>query len=197
MNWSNSWDNTGAAPDINDAAHTPPAPAPEPAKLDDPLSEELKARLIKEKLPTTPDGLLMLWQRTQQILADAKADEMEIRKTAVKVYVPKPVEGMNNVDLGSGFTLKAAVKFNYKLADNKTVEDGLDKISKISNEASFIADRLIGWTPNFYVSEYREIQKAADEDSNQAKEMLRIIETFLTITDAAPTLEIKAPKVKK
>lgn len=184
-----------------------PAPQPvaaEPAKMDEPLGDAMKARLTTERLPLTPDGVLMLWQRTQKALAAAKEDEMEIRKTAVKVYVPQPREGMNNVDLGNGYTLKAGVKFNYKLdSDIKKVEDALDRIAKVSNEAAFLADRLVSWTPNFLLTEYRLLEERAKDtntdayDRGVARDILKILSEVLTITDAAPTLEIKEPKAKK
>lgn len=183
---------------------TKPAPQPEPAKLDDPISDAMKARLTAERLPVTPDGVLMLWQRVKLAQEAIKEDEMNIRKIAVKVYVPQPREGMNNVDLGNGYTLKAAVKYNYRLdPDNKKVEDALDRVARVSNEAAFIADRLVNWTPNFLLTEYRLLQdQAADTNTDQyskgvARDILKIVSEVLTITDAAPTLEIKEPKAKK
>lgn len=184
MNW----------PIQNDAAKTV-----EPAKLDDPISDAMKARLEKERLPQTPDGILMLWQRTQKILADAKLDEMDIRKIAVKVYVPQPKEGMNNVDLGQGYVLKAGISYNYNLdTDNIKIEKALDEIIALGNEGPFVAERLIKWTPSFLLTEYKLLQDdVLNKDSSRfefAKKVLKIIENILTITDAAPKLEIKEPK---
>lgn len=166
------------------------------AKLDDPISDAMRQRLEKERLPATPDGILMLWQRTQKILADAKLDEMDIRKTAVKVYVPQPKEGMNNVDLGQGYVLKAGVKFNYTLdPDNAKVEAALDDISTMGNEGAFLAERLVKWQASFLLTEYRPL--CDDDATDIQKKIKKRIEQVLTITDAAPTLEIKEPKSKK
>jgi len=105
---------------------------------------------------------------------------------------------MNTQDLGNGYQLKAGVKYNYNLdSDNNKIEDALLRIGKVSNEGPFIADRLISWTPNFLLTEYRQLQESAQAGSPQAKEMLKIVGEILTITDAAPTLEIKQPKGKK
>lgn len=180
------------------APNAPVEEAKPEAKLDDPISDAMKARLEKERLPQTPDGVLMLWERTKKALAEAKEDEMEIRKTAVQVYVPQPREGMNTVDLGGGYALKAAIKYNYKLdPDNAKVEAALDRIEALGNEGKFVAERLVSWTPNFLLTEYRKLQDDAETGSVFAKEALKIVGEILTITDAAPTLEIKEPKKKK
>lgn len=205
---SNPWTNAGNWPTSRQPVNQwpqPDPPKPEPAKLDEPIAEGMKKRLTEERLPITPDGILMLWQRCKDKLTNAKEDEMDIRKTAVKVFVPKPKEGMNNVELGGGYTLKAQVNFNYKLADNKIVEECLDKIALLGNEGPFIAARLVSWTPNFLVTEYRALQERAEDSDEIAKKILEIIngnqtksiQGMLTITEAAPSLEVKEPKVKK
>lgn len=193
------WAEANAKRDTNAPMQTtqPVAVVPEPAKLDEPIPEDLKVQLKANGLAETPDGILQLWQKSQMTLALAKANEMEIRKTAVKVWVPKPTEGTNNVPLGNGYVLKAVIKYNYKLADNKTVENCLDRIAKIGNEGAFIADRLVSWTPNFLITEYRALQEQSESGNETAKQILKVVGEMLTITDAAPTLDIKEPKAKK
>lgn len=153
--------------------------------------------------PSTPydkmsnDELLVAWQNAKQAIEKAKAHEMELRKAVVKREFPKPDEGMNTKELGNGYQLKAGVKFNYKLADNDTVEDVLNRISALGNEGSFIASRLVSWTPNFLLTEYRQLQEDAEKGSSFAKQALDEVNKMLTITEAAPTLEVKEPKAKK
>lgn len=190
--WSKSWD----APKSDGAWKSGPQTISNNSVMAEPL-------IAPSAVPSNPwdalnqDDLLMLHKAKQDTLAALKVEELELRKYIVNRAFPNKTEGMNTVELGQGYELKATVKYNYRLADNDTVESGLDKIAKLGNEGPFIADRLIGWTPNFYVSEYREIQKAADAGNPNAKEMLKVVEGFLTITDAAPTLVIKEPKIKK
>lgn len=143
------------------------------------------------------DGILQLWQKTKEDLETVKAAEMAIRKVAVKLTVPIPREGMNNVELGNGYIAKAQIKYNYNCKTNDEVEKALSKISKIGNEGSFIADRLVSWTPNFLLSEYRELQEKSNNGDRTAMEILKIIPEFMVITEAAPTLEIKPPKDKR
>lgn len=176
---------------------------PQPAAtLSEPIPEAMQQRLRDERFPVTPDGVLMLWEKRKKDLAALKDDEMEIRKLAVKVFVAKPTEGMNSVALGEGYTLKADIKFNYVLdGDNKKVEAALDQIAALSNEGPFIAERLINWQPIFLLTEYRKLQDDATGPEGFAKQFaikaLAILTTILTITDAAPTLEIREPKKKK
>jgi len=143
------------------------------------------------------DALLLLWQEKKAAIERAKTEEMDLRKYIVKREFPKPNEGMNNKDLGNGYVLKAAVKYNYNLADNDTVEATLEKLSKLGNAGSAISDRLVSWKPNFLLTEYRQLQEDKEKGSQFANQALDIINEMLTITEAAPTLEIKEPKGKK
>lgn len=136
----------------------------------------------------TQDELLVRWQCLKDAVETAKSAEMEMRKYIVSRAFPNKHEGMNTAELGNGYQLKAAVKYNYTLSDNKAVEEALDRIAKIGNEGSFIADRLVNWKPSLCLSEYRELDN---------EDIKREINKVLTITEGAPTLEIKEPKVKK
>ena len=143
------------------------------------------------------DALLLEWQASKDAIERAKVYEMDLRKYIVKREFPKPTEGMNNKDLGNGYVLKAAIKYNYNLADNDTVEATLEKLSKLGNAGSAISDRLVSWKPNFLLTEYRQLQEDKEKGSQFANQALDIINSMLTITEGAPTLEIKEPKAKK
>ena len=143
------------------------------------------------------DQLLMLWQQKKDAIEAAKAEEMDLRKYIVKREFPKANEGMNTKELGAGYQLKAAVKYNYNLADNDTVEATLERLSNLGNAGSAIADRLVSWKPNFLLTEYRQLCEDKEKGSKFAVDALNIISEMLTITEAAPTLEIKEAKVRK
>lgn len=143
------------------------------------------------------DQLLMLWADKKAAIELAKADEIELRKYIVNRAFPQKQEGMNNKELGNGYTLKAGIKYNYNLAENDVVEECLNHIAALGNEGPFIADRLVGWTPNFRLTEYRLLCEAKDKGDERAIKILNIITKMLTIVPATPTLEIKPPKSKK
>ena len=162
------------------------------------LTVALEQSLLANNMPLNKDGMLMLHQNTKQKLDHFKSLEMEYRKVCAAILVEKPKEGMNTVELGNGYQAKIGVKYNYKLdSNNDRVWSGLEKIEKIGNQGKFIAERLVSWTPNFLLSEYRKLQEDAEDGSFEAKQMLSIVNEFMTITEAAPTLEIKEPKAKK
>jgi len=143
------------------------------------------------------DALLMRWDALKKAVEAAKEQEMELRKYIVTRAFPNADEGTNTIELGEGYKLKAVVKYNYTLSDNDTVEAGLDAISKIGNDGKFIADRLVSWTPNFLKREYTQLLDDKSKGSKIASDILDVVTTFLTIKDAAPTLDIVEPKVKK
>lgn len=140
------------------------------------------------------DEVLAEWEGRKTLLATAKEREMEFRKYVVSRAFPNATEGTNTVELNNGYSLKANIKYNYKLADNKIVEATLDKIAKVGNQGSFIVDRLISWSPSFLLTEYHKLQEDQTEES---KTILKLVNDMLIIEDAAPSLEIKAPKTSK
>ena len=143
------------------------------------------------------DALLMRWDALKKAVEAAKEQEMELRKYIVTRAFPNADEGTNTIELGEGYKLKAVVKYNYTLSDNDTVEAGLDAISKIGNDGKFIADRLVSWKPSFLKTEYTQLLDDKSKGSKIASDILDVVTTFLTIKDAAPTLDIVEPKVKK
>lgn len=144
------------------------------------------------------DTLLLEWQKSKDAIEVAKEAEMNMRKYIVQRAFPEKKEGMNTMELGNGYQLKAAVKYNYNLAENKIVEACLDKIEKIGNQGAFIAERLVSWKPSFLLTEYRELERSAKEDKDPtAIKILEVVSEMLTVSEAAPTLDIKAPKEKK
>lgn len=143
------------------------------------------------------DQLLLAWDDIKKAIETAKAQEMDLRKYIVNRAFPKKEEGMNNKELGNGYVLKANVKFNYNLADNDTVENCLAKVASIDNSGPFVADRLVSWSPHFKLTEYRILQDDAEKGDKFAIEVLKAIDPMLTISEAAPSLEIKEPKSKK
>jgi hypothetical protein len=176
--WNNQWGAQNAFPQQPIAAGI----NPQPATMFDNLSD---------------DELLLTWQKAKYAIETAKAAEMEIRKYIVKREFPQAKEGMNNKDLGNGYQLKAGVKFNYNLADNDTVESTLDKLTAMGPSGSAIAERLVSWKPNFLLTEYRQLQEDKEKGSQFAITALSVISEMLTITEGAPTLEIKEPKKGK
>lgn len=153
--------------------------------------------------PTNPldvkseDELLMLWDAKKKAIEVAKEEEMDLRKYIVGRAFPAKQEGMNTKELGNGYQLKAAIKYNYNLADNDKVEDCLNRIAKVDNTGAFIADRLVSWKPSFLLTEYRALVEDKEKGSKSAEAILNIVNEMLEIKEAAPSLEIKEPRKGK
>ena len=182
---------------VNDPWVTGSQSAPERPKW---MTEQIEKMLDLWHYPKNQDGMLMLWQKSKEMLNQYKETEMDYRKICAGFLVPnhQQNEGTNTVELGNGYQAKVGIKYNYKPnSDNKVIWKALEKIEKIGNKGAFIAERLFSWSPNFLLTEYRQLQEDAKDGSNEAKEMLKIIETeMITISEAAPTLEIKEKKKK-
>lgn len=148
------------------------------------------------------DKRLLAWKAAQDQLAAAKELEMSLREGVGEFVFPtdKRKSGVNNHDLGNGYTLKLGHKLNYNLVGkpetsdrNADVEAAMDRIEALGNEGAFLADRLIKWKPELSVSEYKEL----DADNPTHKAIKAIIDEILEIKPGAPSLEIREPKAKK
>jgi hypothetical protein len=187
-------------PQIWPATNVPIHPNETPEQ---PLPADVAERLWRDGLPVNRDGLLMLWQQAKDAIEAAKTDEMSLRKLCVSNLVPQAQEGTNNVELGNGYVAKAVVKFNYNLKAPEGVKDVvtavdsvIDRFRTLDNEGPFIAERLFKWNVDVSVSEYRKLCEEAQTSATKAA-LLRELNTVLEIKEAAPTLEIKEPKVRK
>jgi hypothetical protein len=126
----------------------------------------------------------MEWTAAKAELDRAKAHELECRHALCgQVFPNAPSEGTTTVDLGAGYKLKLVTKFNYNLSANET-DTALDAIAASGNAGAFTADRLVTWKPSLSIREYRGLSPA-----HRA-----LIDEALTITEAAPALELIEPK---
>lgn len=147
------------------------------------------------------DAALVEWQKRKETLEAAKSEEMEMRKYVVLRAFPEPQEGTNRLALGNGYDLKGVIKYGYGFgeATNAEIEAVLDAIAKVGNIGPMLADRLVSWTPNFLLTEYRMLEENAASNAPE-KDLLTIkalIDKVLVKKDAAPSLEIVEPKSSK
>lgn len=133
------------------------------------------------------DNVMQAWKDASETLDKAKQVEMDLRRAVFEVKFPGHGEGTTRVPLANGYHLKAVGKMNYNLANKEGETEGaLTKLAAAGPEGAFIADRLVKWTPELSITEYRKL----------APHYKTIIDTVLTIKPGAPTLEIEAPKTQ-
>lgn len=145
------------------------------------------------------DEALLKWQDASTALENAKVAETQARQEVVKLmFDGKPApEGTNNFELGNGYVLKIVGKINYNLSESakpKTpgmvpwaTRTALNELEKTGNEGKFIAERLVKWSPELSLTEYRAL----------APQYKAIIDKALTTSDGMPSVSIEAPKGSK
>jgi hypothetical protein len=146
------------------------------------------------------DAMLGDWEQSKRALEAAKNAEMELRKQVVQFnFSREKLEGTERVDLANGWQLKAVKKLNYNLVapvEGVTVVDAVDlvltEIEGISPEGKFIAERLVKWTPELSLSEYRKL-----DDLPNGKAFKQAIDKVIETKEGAPTLELVPPKGQK
>ena len=94
--------------------------APTPWTTDKPswLTPEIEQALNSHNLPLDKDGMLMLWQKSKDMLTKWKELEMEWRKICAAFLVPEKTEGTVNVELGVGAFIFISIR---SLASNQTL----------------------------------------------------------------------------
>lgn len=137
----------------------------------------------------TKEQKLQEWLDAAVMLKAAKDLEMLLRKAVVTAF-PFDIdvkEGTQRIPLANGYELKVVKKQNYNLNNKEGATDkALTLFEQSSPEAAFIADRLVKWSPELSITEYRLLTPA----------QLKYFENVLTITDGAPALELVEPKAK-
>lgn len=131
---------------------------------------------------------LMAWQEAKDALETAKANELSLRVLAVDFMAdPEKVGTTENVDLGNGYKAKMKTPLRYgflKNAEGKLdkaqIDKALSKIEKDGDAGELIAERLVKWTPDLSLTEYKLLS---------AKHKT-IIDSVLVVSEGAPTLEI-------
>jgi hypothetical protein len=163
--------------------------------ITDKLTGEIK-QYTQEAFVIERDRLLLSWQRSQEALAAAKETEADLRRQCVDfAFDPNKNSGTERIALGNGYEAKAVKKINYgwvktpegDKVDKKRIERALDAIEACGNEGVFIAERLIKWTPDLSLTEYKTL----------ADQYKKIIDEVIVTSEGMPTLEIVAPKGKK
>jgi hypothetical protein len=134
-------------------------------------------------------------EEAKVILEQAKNSEMEARLMVGNYAFPVAgrKEGVNNLELSDGRTVKLGHKVNYKLAsDNEAVEKAEEACEAIGNEGQFLVERIITWEAKFSKSEYNKLDVTLPTHALVKKEIDKVLE----ISNGTPSLEIKEPKAK-
>jgi hypothetical protein len=123
------------------------------------------------------DAALRRWTAAQEALYKATGEELAAREAVVAAGFKAPVEGVNNVPIGNGWTLEGTFRNNYNL-DNAEVETALKQLP------TAIARELVSWSAKLKVGQYKKLEPAHKA----------IVNEVLTIKPGLPALKLIPPK---
>lgn len=135
----------------------------------------------------TNDTLIAAWREKQAQARALAAEEKEMREEVLaRFFSTDPeAEGVETIELGAGWKLKATHKLSYSLQTDK-LDAAMHALVNSGADGRFIADRLISFTPKLSVREYKNLDAASQNIVNEA----------VVIKPAAATLQLVEPKVK-
>lgn len=134
------------------------------------------------------DTILTQWKDAKAKLDVYQATERALRSQVIEAFSnePEDASGVENVDVGWGYTLKITHKLDYNLDnanDYEATDNALDEIEKLEN-GELLAERLVKRKLEISVSEYKKLPPAAK----------KIIDRVLTIKPASKRVELVPPK---
>ena len=137
------------------------------------------------------DAKILAWEAAVKALAAAKDAEAALRKEVLAeafAFDPEALrEGTETFEIGNGYKLKAVFKISRNLNnENEAVDKVLSKIEKTGPEGVFIAERLVKWTPDLSLTEYKKLPE----------KFKKLFDEVVTSKEAIPSLELVAPKSK-
>ncbi len=148
-------------------------------------TEKPDERIVKQ--------LVAQHESAKAVLEAAKNSEMTARLMVGNYAFPLAgrKEGVNNLELSDGRTVKLGHKVNYKLSsDNEKVEKAEEACDAIGNEGSFLVERIITWEAKFSKSEYNKLDTSNPTHAKVKAEIDKVLE----ISNGTPSLEVKEPK---
>lgn len=131
-------------------------------------------------MPTT---LIDNWMKAKAAFVTAQNFERQLRAQVIAANsgVGEMHSGVENVPVLGG-TLKIEHKLDYKLDnDNDKIDAVLDAIEVSMEGGKIIAERLIKWTPEISVREYKLLEPAQK----------KLVDDVLTIKPASKSIEFK------
>lgn len=143
-----------------------------------------KAALAAQAVAAQQLSAALEWQASHERLQEAKADEAAKRAAAIEsCFALKLGAGTHRTNLDRGYILKAVVRPKPNISAEQ-LAPAMKRLRAIGEAASLIADRLIKWTPELSISEWKKMT------DKQRKLFARAV----TVGASTPSLELQAPE---
>lgn len=131
------------------------------------------------------------WYKAKRDLAEAQARERMLRERVVADLFEygegELREKTERFGMPGGYSLKATFSIRHGFSSREDVRAALDEIETMGDLGRELAERLVRWTPELSLSEYK---KAPDA-------MRDILARVVVAKPALPSLELDPPKAKK
>lgn len=139
---------------------------------------------------------LTRWEELQTQLKKLRDDEMTLRKELVAdLFDANQKEGTACLNLPNGWQLKAKKKLSYSVEGD--VEACQVAIVKLGSDQ--LAEELFNWEASLSVSTYKKVLPVFLEGVKvrDRRNIEQLLADLITISPAAPSLELVAPKESK
>jgi hypothetical protein len=143
-------------------------------------------------IPPVTQAEIDQWWHAKRAMDHWKSLEALLRRRICAFYFPDPKEGVNNLQPESlnGFVMKMTHPVTRKVDKEAlaalTARPDANTPSRFE-QANIDVNRVIRWTPELNVGEYRKLT---------AEEIKLIDQALIISEDGMPALEIKAPTKK-
>jgi hypothetical protein len=134
------------------------------------------------------DAAIMEWQEAQRNLGFWKEKEMAARNKVVAHCFPEPPKaGTVNYELGGGYKVKAVFKQNFGWTSVDALNAILDKMEEKGEAGKLLADRVVKWTPELSLTEYKKLPE----------EYAIMLNACITTKPGTPSVELVVPDKDK
>lgn len=148
-----------------------------------------KKAVAKVDLSQDTTALLTRWKEVSEQVALLKSEENQLRmKLVADNFDAAKLEGVQTIDIGWGWRLKATKNMNYSATNESgQTEALLNAVGKIDPG---VAQGLVKWKPELSTKLYRELLKLAEAHP----ELSVFIAAATTVKPGMPELEMIPPK---
>jgi hypothetical protein len=167
----------------------------DPNKMAEAIAHGMKSQT--PEFQAQRDRMLAEWEIKRIQLERIRADEMKLRKDFVAfAFNPARVSGTETLDLPDGRKVKATKILNYFFVSHdenittlEAVRNAIKELEDMGPEGGFLAERLVRWTPELSIGEYKKLGALRKGAAYKAT-----LDAILETREGTPYLEIVEPR---
>ena len=125
---------------------------------------------------------VLAWEKAKTAADIAAESEKRLRCSIIELDFADRVEGTNTIRLPDGRELKCVAAFEYA-TDADRAKSCIEKLRKIGNEGTFLADRLFTFKPSVAAGELKKL----------APQYRKVVDKLVDVKPKSPSLKIHEP----